>query len=275
MIDTHCHIVYGIDDGSGSEDESLEMAQIAIESGVTDIIATPHCIRGMFENFRGRGYEESFESLESLLHEHGIDRRLKIHHGMEAFADGHTLSDYDRGLLHRMGRSDYLLIECDFSEDPRNFREVLKGLLQRSARPIIAHPERYYFAQENIRLLLDYVDMGCILQLDTESITGAFGRACSSTAFALLEYGAAQLAGSDAHDSRERTPDMRHAADIVADNFSSDYAELLFDINPARVIENKRLIFPSREQSERAPERRRTRSRRTETFMSDEEYWGI
>lgn len=275
MIDTHCHIVYGIDDGSDSAEESLEMARIAVEAGITDIIATPHCIRGMFENFVGRGYEEAFEKLETLLlQSSGIGELLKIHRGMEAFADADTLSDFDRGLLARMAGSDYLMIECDFGEDPRVFRSILRGLIERSVKPIIAHPERYYFAQDSLGYLFDYVDMGCVLQLDTESITGGFGRECRYTAFALLESGAAQLAGSDAHDSLERRPDMRMAADIVANDFSHSYAELLFDVNPKRIIENKPLLF--RQHRSPSPERRKPRTgRRKEGFMSDEEYWGI
>ena len=78
-----------------------------------------------------------------------------------------------------MAGSDYLLIECDFGEDPWVLRSVLKGLLERSVIPIVAHPERYYFAHDSLRYLFDYVDMGCVLQLDTESITGAFGRECT------------------------------------------------------------------------------------------------
>jgi protein-tyrosine phosphatase len=274
LIDTHCHIVYGVDDGSDCAEESLEMARIAVDSGITDIIATPHCIRGMFENFVGRGYEESFERLEELLSENGFVNKLKIHRGMEAFADENTLKDFDRGMLARMAGSDYLLIECDFGEDPWVLRSVLKGLLERSVIPIVAHPERYYFAHDSLRYLFDYVDMGCVLQLDTESITGAFGRECRSAAFSLLESGAAQLAGSDAHDSLERRPDMRRAADLVADTVSNRYAELLFDINPARLLENKRLLFRQSRSSE--PEGRKPRmNRRNEGFMSDEEYWGI
>lgn len=265
MIDTHCHILYGVDDGSPDERESLRMAKIALRSGITDIIATPHSIPDVFPNFAGPEYDRAFARLGSLLEANGLGA-LRIHKGMEVFASGSTVEDFDNGLLHFMADSDYMLIECDFDEDPWFFRDVIRQLMQRGVKPIVAHPERYYFAHDSVRYLFDLVDMGCAMQLDTESITGQFGRSCRSAAFKLLDSGAAQLAASDAHDSDARSPDMRLAADIVADEFSSDYAELLFDINPERLLRNRRLLF-------RGEERRS--SGRGSGYMSDEEYWGV
>lgn len=277
MIDTHCHIVFGVDDGSDCAEESIEMARIAINSGITDIIATPHCIPGMFENFVGRGYEEGFRRLFTELEAEELTGKLRIHRGMEAFADRTTLECFDRGLLHCMGKTNYLLIECDFGEDPRIFRDILSGLIHRDIRPVIAHPERYFFAQDDTRYLFDYLEMGCVLQLDTDSILGNFGRASRSCALKLLENGAAQLAGSDAHDAVSRTPDMRLCADFVADNFSGEYAGLLFDINPARLLANKPLHFieGSAAIRQHSDSRRGESLRRSSRFMSDEEYWGI
>ena len=275
MIDIHCHIVYGVDDGSYSRNESLRMAAEAIESGITDIIATPHCIPAMFENYVGPDYYAAFDRLYAALHDEGMDRDLTVHRGMEAFATPSTLAQFDRGALHCLGSSDYLLIECDFAEDPEFFSGILKGLLERRIRPVVAHPERYFFAHDDIRRLLDMVDMGCVLQLDTESITGAFGRKCRETAFALLDRGAAQLAASDAHDSDMRRPDMREAADIVADSFSPRYAQLLFDTNPRRILENRPLLFRGQYGSEEGRDGTSRHHRRRDGFMTDEEYWGI
>ncbi len=273
MIDTHCHIVFGVDDGSDCAEESIEMARIAIESGITDIIATPHCIPGMFENYVGREYDEAFRRLNEELAAEGLDNLLRIHRGMETFSDESTLQCIDRGMLHNLGSSDYMLIECEFGDDPGRFRSVLSGMLKRDIRPVIAHPERYYFAQDDVRFLLDYLDMGCALQLDSDSVLGNFGRASQTCAFRLLESGAAQLVGSDAHDSEARTPDMRRCADLIADRFSGEYAELLFDVNPSRILANKNLIFPMRRPHRE--EQRPHKGRRHAAFMSDEEYWGI
>lgn len=265
MIDIHCHIVYGVDDGSYSRTESLRMADIAVHSGITDIIATPHSIPEMFENYAGEELDASFARLEKLLEGNGLSEKLRIHRGMEAFANDDTIERLENGQLLTLAGTDYLLIECEFGEDPEYFGDILLRLRRRGIRPVIAHPERYYFAQAEPKYLLDYVDMGCALQLDSGSVTGMFGPRTRRTALELLDIGAVQLIGSDAHDSESRTPDMRDAADLIANEFSHRYAELIFDVNPARLLKNRRLLFPGDEPpgSHRDP------------FMTDEEFWGV
>ena len=265
MIDIHCHIVYGVDDGSYSKSESLRMAQIAVRSGITDIIATPHSIPGMFENYAGEELDAAFSRLKRLIEENDLAERLRIRRGMEVFADDETIERFENGRLLTLAGTDYMLIECEFGEDPGYFGEILEELRRRGVHPVIAHPERYYFAQDEVQYLLDYVDMGCALQLDSGSVTGFFGGRSQRTAFKLLDIGAVQLIGSDAHDSEQRTPDMREAADIIANEFSPRYAELIFDVNPDRLLKNKRLLFPGE-----PPE-----GKRRDRFMTDEEFWGI
>lgn len=265
MIDIHCHIVYGVDDGSYSKAESLRMSQIAAHSGVTDIIATPHSIPGMFDNFAGEELDAAFGRLEKLIADNGLDERLRVHRGMEAFANDDTLNRLENGQLLTLAGTDHLLIECEFGEDPEYFGGILLRLRRRGIRPVIAHPERYYFAQDDPKFLLDYVDMGCALQLDSGSVTGMFGHRSRRTALELLDIGAVQLIGSDAHDSESRTPDMREAADLIANEFSHRYAELIFDVNPARLLKNRRLLFPGDE----------SEGKRRDPFMTDEEFWGV
>ena len=271
MIDIHCHILWGIDDGSASAEESLEMGRIAAACDVSDIIATPHCIPGRFENYCGSELDKSFELLFEGLSGSRTASSLRIHRGMEVFASPDTLADYDDGALLSLADSRYMLIECAFDETPSFFRGVLKGLASRGVHPVIAHPERYFFAQDDLRYLFDFLDMGCSLQLDTSSIAGGFGRRCRETAMELLASGAVQLAASDAHDADIRSPDMRPAWEIVANEFTARYADLIFNVNPRRILQDDRLRFPGREELDRRE--RRTPSSRPR-FMTDEEYWG-
>ncbi len=268
MIDIHNHIVWGIDDGSSNEDISLEMGLIAVSSGISDIIATPHCIPGSFENYCGQEFDEAFFRLREKLKQERSTSRLNIHRGMEVFACETTPQDLESGRICCLAESNYMLIECEFGEDPWFFRDVLGALLQRGVRPIIAHPERYYFVQDDTRFIFDLLNMGCALQLDSASITGDFGRECRSVALELLSSSAVQLVGSDAHDTATRTPDMREAADIVARNFSVNYANLLFYENPKRILSNRTLLFRGQSPSG-------GRSRPSSRYMSDEEYWGV
>lgn len=267
MIDTHCHIIFGLDDGSDSIETTLEMAHIAVSAGITDIIATPHCVPGSFDNYAGDDLDRAFKNIRTLVSD-ATDSRLNIHRGMEVYAASSTIDLLEKGLLVYMSRSNYMLVECAFDEDPGFLRDTLRSMIRRGVRPIIAHPERYYFAHDSIRPLMDMVDMGCALQLDTASITGDFGSSCRRTAIELLDSGAVQLAASDAHDAFSRVPDMRDAAKFVAFNYSSNYADLLLEINPARVLENRSMLFRGQNSSGR-------QSPSANRFMTDEEYWGI
>ncbi|MBR3297705.1 MAG: hypothetical protein IKI64_00725 [Clostridia bacterium] len=268
MIDIHNHIVWGIDDGAHDEQVALEMGAIAVSAGITDIIATPHCIPGAAENYCGPGFDARLDRLRELLRAEKATARLNIHRGMEVFACESTVEDLEKGRICCLAQSNYMLIECDFDEDPWFFRDVLIGIIQRGIRPVIAHPERYYFAQDSTRYLYDLVNMGCALQLDSLSITGDFGRSCRSVALELLDSSAVQLVGSDAHDTDTRSPDMRDAAEFVAANYSPNYAGLLFHENPKRIIANMPLLFRGQ-----APGG--GRSGPSSRFMTDEEYWGV
>lgn len=268
MIDTHSHIIWGLDDGSPDEECSLEMAMIAVSSGITDIIATPHCIPGNFENYCGSDFDAAFDAFRAMLEKEQLSRKLRIHKGMEVYICDSTPEDYDSGRICCLADSSYMLIECDFSEDPWYLRDIVLALRERKVNPIIAHPERYYFAQDSTRYLYDLIDLGCALQLDTASIIGDFGSDCRRVALELLSNSAAQLAASDAHDTSYRTPDMRRAADFVARHFSPNYASLLFFDNPRNIIDGRRLLFRGQTSSGQ-------RSKPSSRFMTDEEYWGV
>lgn len=268
MIDTHNHIIWGLDDGSPNEECSLEMAMIAVSSGITDIIATPHCIPDHFENYCGIEFDAAFDAFREMLHREGLSSRLRIHKGMEVYICDSTPDDYDAGRICCLANSPYMLIECGFSEDPWYLRDIALALRDRHVRPIIAHPERYYFAQDSTRYLYDLIDLGCALQLDAASIIGDFGSSCRRVALELLSNSAAQLAASDAHDTEDRTPNMRFAADFVARNFSPNYANLLFFDNPRNILENRRLLFRGQTSSGQ-------RSAPSSRIMTDEEYWGV
>lgn len=264
MIDIHCHALPKRDDGAQDMVDSLEILRSAYRSGVSELIVTPHCIPAMFENYNGKTLDSAFDELFSAAEEYHIG--LKLHKGMEVFAVNDLPRLYDSGLLLTLAGSDYMLIEWEFSDSPERVLRVVNKLLERGLKLVIAHPERYYFVQDDIRYALDLVNMGCALQLNKDSILGAFGRKCMLTAEELLMCGAAQLVASDAHGSFARTADMQQVYDRIAVRYSLECADLLLKENPKRIIENRRLVFPE------IPKRDRFNN---DEFISDEEFWGI
>ncbi len=238
MIDLHCHILPGIDDGADIMEESCMMARMALDCGVTCIAATPHCnVPGQLDNYAGERLSESFESLRRELVAEGLP--LRLCEGMEVFATPQLPELLDEGKLLTLGGSRYLLIEFGFDETERFVERMLGAVEERGLVPVIAHPERYYFVQDAPETLESWAAGGRILQLNKGSFFGMFGRYAAKTAHWCLERGCIHLIGSDAHSPYRRTTRLDDIYDYVADVAGLETAELLLNENPAKILEDR------------------------------------
>ncbi len=238
MIDLHCHILPGVDDGAASEEESCMMARMAAESGVTALAATPHCgVPGQFENFADERLMDRFSALERLLERERIP--LRLYTGMEVFVTEQTPRHLREGRLLTLGGSRYLLVEFGFDEEPDFAERMLGELLEAGVVPVVAHPERYHFVQPRPECLLRWTEMGCALQVNKGSLLGRFGRRAAQTARWCLGEGCVHLLGSDAHSPWRRTPRMEEAWTYTADFDSPEIADFLLRDNPRRILEDR------------------------------------
>ena len=241
MIDIHCHIVPGVDDGSSDFAESLGMGENAEACGVTDIIVTPHCnIPGSYRNYYGDAYEKAFTGLETLFSEGRIG--IRLHRGMEVFGAGDLISLLDKGRIITLAGSRYMLVEFPFDDDMWHARDVLISLLRNGIVPIVAHPERYYAVNDDVQFALDWADMGCLLQLNRTSLLGPHASPESKTSRMLMDMGAAHFIATDAHGVFARTTTLLDAYEFVSRRYSREWAELLMVENPRRVINDKRVL---------------------------------
>ncbi|MBP5254894.1 MAG: hypothetical protein J6Z23_05885 [Lachnospiraceae bacterium] len=240
MTDIHAHILPGVDDGSDSMETSLEMAAMAADSGVTDIISTNHCnIPGEFDNYLDEGIRARFERLRTEVRRMGIP--VKLHTGMEVFATEALPDLLKAGRVWTLAGTSYFLTEFAFGEDPAFCRGILESCRKAGFRPVIAHPERYYFIQEDPAIAYGWCVSGAALQINKGSILGHFGKAPERTAHLLLSHGLAACTASDAHGIRFRTTRMGDVRDALAARYGADFADLLVEINPKRILEGKPL----------------------------------
>ena len=241
MIDLHCHILPGVDDGSADEEESCAMARLAVESGVTDIAATPHCnAPDPFYNYADSALHARFARLRQRLEREQIP--LRIHEGMEVFTTPELPRLLDEGRLLTLGGTRYLLIEFAFGESEWFFDEMLAAVRARGLTPVLAHPERYTCVQDEPRLLRRWAREGTVLQANKGSFFGMFGRRAAAAAHWALADGCLHLIASDAHSPYSRTPCLGEAYDAVCELYSADYADVLFCRNPAKAIGNKKIF---------------------------------
>lgn len=238
MFDIHCHILHGVDDGSGNLSDSIEMAQLAAESGTKGIIATPHCnIPGMFENYWNEELAAKVQTLRRELDIRGIP--VTVYPGQEVFLSKHFDEYLKNGDFITLNNSKYMLAELDFRIDEASAVSRLSKLVSEGYVPVVAHPERYGFVIENPSAITRIRSLGCLVQLNGGSLTGAFGTYIQRTADIIIHNRLADFVASDAHSQYSRTPNLANAHELICENISYDYADVLFRLNPVKVLNNE------------------------------------
>ncbi|MGH2067351.1 tyrosine-protein phosphatase, partial [Aerococcus sp. L_4] len=179
MIDIHNHILPGVDDGAKDIEMSIAMANVAVQEGITHILATPHHRNSEFVNERSK-VEEAVGQLQVELDRRGIG--LVVFPGQEIRLHGELLDHIDHGeiLFTDLG-GHYILIEFPSHEVPHYAEQVFFDLLSRNIRPIIVHPERNQKIIEKPEILKRFVEMGCYAQLTASSYLGEFGSGVEET----------------------------------------------------------------------------------------------
>lgn len=220
MIDMHCHILPGIDDGSKNVEMSIEMLQIAEKNRTDKIIVTPHFYRGYFENV----YSDVLKHVENLNAEakkNGID--VELYPGQEVFADKHTLEEYKTGTIHGLNDSKYLLIEFPMDVLPEDALDIIYELKILGVRPIIAHPERYIYIWQKLTNINKFVEEGCLFQINTSSILGLMGKHIREASYSLIENGLCNFIASDAHSTGKRCPNLGEAMQDIKKDYKEVY----------------------------------------------------
>lgn len=241
MIDIHAHILPGLDDGSPDLESSLKMAEMAALSGVTDIVATPHSNlkRNHVSNYWDDGLHEELVAFRKALKGEKIP--MAILPGMEIFGTPDVPEKLREGKLIPLAGSRYPLIEFPFQDYGQQATQVLTDVADMGYRPVVAHPERYRYVQENPSLLNQWVGMGCLLQVNKGSLLGRFGRAAEMLSLALLDRGFTSFVASDAHSPVVRTTWLTDIRDFIGREYSEDLARLLLEENPRKLLEDKEI----------------------------------
>ncbi len=230
MVDIHCHILPGVDDGSKSWEITAEMCQMAIADGVTHIVATPHCNdeyiydRGRLAEMMGELYELAGGQLTFSL---GCDFHLSHENIVDALENPYR---------YTIDGSNYLLVEFSDYEISPTLIHQLQQIAVLGIVPILTHPERNKVLLRHPKMVLDFVEEGYLVQLTANSITGFWGEGPRKMAEALLKHNAAHVIASDAHDPIRRTPLLSQARKVVAKLTSPEVADALFTGNPEAIV---------------------------------------
>lgn len=242
MIDFHCHIIPGLDDGPRSWAESLDMARIARSDGIAAIVCTPHIKRG-YATPTWHAISERVQEFRSRLYDAGLD--VQLHVAAEVAIERNIADLIDRGEIPTIGQTApeasarYVLLELPWASIPRYTEAVISELLSMHVTPIIAHLERYHQIIIDPGRARDFVEMGALAQVNAGSLTGMFGHDVSIAANILVSHRMAHVLGSDAHSSRRRSPRLREARQIIEDMLGTEYASQLTSQNAVEILSGR------------------------------------
>ncbi|MGN1282531.1 MAG: tyrosine-protein phosphatase [Limosilactobacillus sp.] len=223
MVDLHCHLLPGIDDGSKSMEISLRLAREATENGVTHALLTPHHMNGRYINHKQDVIRRTKEFQEQL-NIHRIP--LTVFPGQEVRINGQLLDALDKDdILFADTAGKYMMLEFPDDDVPHYTNQMIFDLQQRGIVPIIVHPERNTMIMAQPDLIYQLLEKGCLSQITASSYVGTFGKKVENFSRQLIEAGQGYIFASDAHNLPGRKYEMRQAFDKLRHEFSGELAE--------------------------------------------------
>ena len=234
MIDLHCHILPGLDDGSPDWENTLAMARLAVEDGIEGVVCTPHCIFGMFDNTRSLVLEAT-EKLRKRLLEESIP--LEVYPGSELRLDFNLprrIESREVLTLNDTGR--YALIKLPEDVLPQHMANFFWDLQSQGITPLIAHPERNEVLIRHPARLYRWVEMGVLTQVTAASILGRFGKETRSFSISLMEHNLVHVLATDSHGPKSRVPKLTEGLKAAEKIVGEQRAREMVLETPSRII---------------------------------------
>jgi protein-tyrosine phosphatase len=237
MIDLHCHILPGLDDGAKTIEDSLAMAEDAVTDGITHVVATPHA---------SSSYSFDFTKVSAAVEElkAKLGGRLTLATGCDFHLNPENLMAIRKDPQpFCINQKDYLLVEFNEFSIPPSVDQTLHELQLAGIRPIITHPERNGILRTHPDRLRKWIGLGCHVQITAGSLSGVFGAGPQEQAWSWLASCMVHFISSDAHNSARRPLKLKFAYDAVAAQLGKEMARSLLLDNPLAAFEGRPLPY--------------------------------
>lgn len=238
MIDMHSHILPSIDDGATSVDEAFKLIEEAKSVGFEGIVLTTHYIEGYYEADISRR-EALAKSIEDNLENRHLDVDLFL--GNEIYISENIVNLLKEGKASTINNTSYVLFELPFNQEPMFLYNIIYEMMQNKLIPILAHPERYEFAQRHPEFIYDLIQRGVLMQANYGSFIGEYGEKAQILAKKLIQNNMIHFLGSDVHRQNTIYPKIPKILSELNKLISDDKIEELTSLNPKRVLQNKRI----------------------------------
>lgn len=224
MIDIHCHVLPGLDDGAPDMDTALEMLRIAEQEGIKEIIATPHYKEG-----RGCANPEQMKAVLQQVRVRAAEKGIstKLYPGNEIYYCSSLTDKLEKQRICSMNDTALVLIEFSPYETFFNIRNAMEDILGFGCIPILAHAERYQCMVQNTEHVRELWKIGCRIQVNAGTVTGHYGLRAKHFVHRLIKEKLVDFIGTDAHGIRERKPEMQKCAKVLYRKYESNYVDAI------------------------------------------------
>lgn len=235
MIDLHCHMLPGIDDGPQEREVSLAMARCAVADGIRFTACTPHIYPGLYENDLA-GIEAAVDRFRADLAEAGIP--LQLGFGADTHLAPGLARSIAEGRVPTLCGSRYLLLEPPHHVAPPRFAESVFELMAAGLVPVITHPERLSWIENHYAVFGDLVRQGAWMQITAGSLTGRFGRRPQYWGERMLDEGLVHILATDSHHIDKRPPLLAEGREAAARRVGAAEAEHMVRTRPQGILDN-------------------------------------
>lgn len=232
----------GIDDGAPDLETALEMARIAAADGITVTACTPHIHPGTFDN-NGWSIRKAVRELQDHLDEAGI--ALKLVCGADAHLDVNMPERLRSGEIASLNETRYFLFEPPHHVAPPRLEEVAFAIMAAGWRPLLTHPERLTWIEDHYAIMTRLAHRGMLMQITGGSVEGRFGKRPRYWAERMMDEGMVDVIATDAHNLRNRRPELSPAREAVARRLGEAEAEAMVETRPRAILAGEPL--PERE----------------------------
>ena len=241
MIDIHSHIIFDVDDGPKTLEDSRRLLEESYRQGVRTIISTSHRRKGMFETPEEK-IAANFKQVQELAKQVADD--LTVLYGAEIYYTSDILKKLEEGTFPSLGGTKYVLIEFSMNTPYKDIHSALGNVIRLGMIPVVAHIERYHCLENDEDRVSELINMGCYIQVNSSNVLKPklFGdryKFMKKRVQFFLERDLVHFVASDMHNLDDRPPYMQKAYQIVAKKYGAERAEELFKTNQEILLSNE------------------------------------
>lgn len=242
-VDIHSHLAWDLDDGISSVEECKKLLEKAAREHICEIVATPHLVCGKHTCEDIAFFRARIHDLKTLASEFGI----KVHAGSELFINDMLFSQLQGRALLPIENTRYILCEFDvrmkYDQDYESIYDCLYELIHAGYIPVLAHTERYFKEDIHIPAIKSFVDIGCVIQVNTSSILYPKNRTVKRNIKKLFNHNLVHVIATDSHHyTGKRCPNMEECFEVLSKKYDADELKILFYKNPLAILSDQKIL---------------------------------